>query len=135
MDDRLLDQLAAARRAEKEQALYYRALAAAAEAADRLAESERLNELHADEQHQLSRLTARMLELGRDPDDLQDVEPPPASLDGWEDVARKREAAEVGRYEGLLARPLDAATRAMLAEFLHAEREHARALGGKWMGA
>jgi rubrerythrin len=135
MDDRLVRLLAAARRAEKEQALFYRALAAEAEAGDRLAESERLNELHADEQHQLSRLTARLLELGAEPEDLQRIEAPAASLDGWEAVAREREAAEVGRYEGLLAGALDAATRAMLVEFLQAEREHARALGGKWMGA
>jgi rubrerythrin len=135
IDGTVLDALAEARREEKEQALFYRALAAAAEAAERLAEAERLNELHADEQHQLSRLTARLIELGGQLEELADVRAPEAPLDGWEDRARDREAEEVGRYESLLSLPLDAYTRALVEECLAAERGHAQALGGKWMSA
>ena len=66
----LIEPLEQARAAEKAQALFYRALAAEAEARGNERLSERLNELHADEQHHLSRLTARLLELGATPDDL-----------------------------------------------------------------
>ena len=54
--------LEASRLREKAQTLFYRALAAQAIAAGDDDASERLNDLHADEQHHLSRLTARLLE-------------------------------------------------------------------------
>jgi rubrerythrin len=131
----VIAQLHDARLAEKRQALFYRALAAAAEDAGNGVLSERLNELHADEQHQLSRLTVRLMELGeRVPDHGQ--EPMPAvSLDGWEVLAKWREADEVARYARLLDQELDAKTRHMLEQFLEAERGHELTLGGKWMGA
>jgi rubrerythrin len=124
-----------ARRAEKLQAMFYRALAAAAEAAADGNLSERLNGLHADEQHHLSRLTVRLVELGEAVADLGGEAPPEVGLPGWEAEARRREQDEIDRYAGLLDADVDDRTRHMLAEFLDAERSHADALGGKWMGA
>jgi ferritin-like protein len=132
LSDELIDALLRAREAEKEQALFYRALAAAAEARGDAALAERVNELHADEQHHLSRMTARLLELGvalRDPA----LPAPAVSLDGWEEAAGARERGEVARYEGVLARgDADEATAALLSEILNTERHHAAELGGKW---
>ena len=124
-----------ARAAEKEQALFYRALAAQAEEAGDAAVSERLNGLHAVEQHHLSRLTARLAELGEPLADLSHVDAPPADLATWETVAQGREADEIARYEMLLAQGLDETTHAMIESFLEAERAHERELGGKWMDA
>lgn len=135
MTSSLNEALAEARRLEKDQTRFYRSLAAEAELAGRAAEAERLNELHADEQHHLSRLTARLLEMDVKPDDLPggllDV-----SLDGWQEEARDREAREVRLYELLLERSdLDDHTRAIVEEILGSERQHHRHLGGKWMPA
>ena len=128
----LLGALQAARRAEKEQALFYRALAAKAEERGDAALSERFNELHADEQHHVSRLTARLLELGAAPDDVSSLRADPAVLEGWEDQARAWETEEVRRYEELLAMGADADTEALLRVILDTERHHAEELGGKW---
>lgn len=127
--------LAEARAAEKEQALFYRSLASQAEARGDAVLSERLNELHADEQHHVSRLTARLLELGEplaDIADLRTAEPP---LEGWEAAAHPREEAEVRRYEALLTDALDKHTRQIIQEILDTERHHAEELGGKWTPA
>jgi rubrerythrin len=124
-----------ARAAEKEQAMFYRELAAQAEARGDRALAERLNDLHADEQHHLSRLTARLVELGEQVADLSATPVPAADLDQWEDAARTRERDEIARYEMLLSQELDAALREMITAFLNAERGHARELGGKWMDA
>lgn len=124
-----------ARAAEKEQALFYRALAARAEECNDSALSERLNGLHADEQHHLSRLTARLVELDEAVADLSAMLAPTVTLDGWEDAARLREHDEIARYEMLLARDLDTETANMIRTFLDVERVHARELGGKWMDA
>lgn len=135
MPDDLITALQQAREAEKEHALFYRALAAAAEARGDAALSERFNELHADEQHHLSRLTARLLELGATPADLPQ-RGQVAALEGWEDDARQREGAEVERYEALAAMGgVDAQTGALLREMLDTERHHAAELGGKWTPA
>jgi rubrerythrin len=127
--------LHAARAAEKAQCRHYRALAAAAEAAGDAALSERLNALHADEQHHLSRLTARLLELGEAVAAVEDGPAGGVGLDGWEPVARERERREVAQYEALLSRSLDDATRALVAEILETERHHAADLDGKWTPA
>jgi rubrerythrin len=128
--------LQAAREAEKEQALYYRALAAEAEARGDRVLGERYNELHADEQHHLSRLTARLLELGAVPADLSHVRVQLGGMDGWEPAARLREEAEILRYRELAAREgLDDATAALLREILSTEEAHAEHLGGKWTQA
>jgi rubrerythrin len=124
-----------ARLAEKRQALYYRALAAAAEEAHDADMSERMNGLHADEQHHLSRLTVRLVEFGEPVADLGAEPAPAVRLGEWEKEARKREHGEIERYRRLLRASLDDRTRAMLEEFLTAERAHAEILGGKWMGA
>ncbi len=124
--------LQAARRAEKEQALFYRALAAEAEERGDDGLSERFNELHADEQHHLSRLTARLLELGAAPDDVSSLRADAAVIEGWEDQARAWETEEVRRYEALLEMGADAHTEALLREILDTERHHAEELGGKW---
>ncbi len=123
------------RAAEKEQALFYRALAAAAEARGDDALSERFNELHADEQHHVSRLTARLLELGASPAELAPPRADAAALEGWEDEARGREKEEVRRYEALLAGEPDPTTAALAREILETERHHAEELGGKWTPA
>jgi rubrerythrin len=87
-----------ARLAEKRQALFYRALAAAAEDAEDAATAERLNELHADEQHHLSRLTVTLMELGESGGRPRREPMPAVDLAGWETLARGREAEEVARY-------------------------------------
>lgn len=124
-----------ARAAEKAQALFYRALAAEAERRGEDALSERFNELHADEQHHVSRLTARLLELGADLADLSALAGEAVEMDGWELAAALREDAEVLRYEQLLQGRMDEVTRALLAEILITERHHAAELGGKWTTA
>jgi rubrerythrin len=124
------------RAAEKAQALFYRALAAEAEARGDGALGERLNELHADEQHHLSRLTARLLELGAAPADLSHLRPERVGLDEWEGAARAREREEVRRYEALsTAAGLDERTARVVREILETERHHAEELGGKWTPA
>jgi rubrerythrin len=127
--------LEASRAREKGQALFYRALAAQAVAAGDDDASERLNDLHADEQHHLSRLTARLLELGGRPHDLSAVPTPGGELAGWEAVARDRELEEVRWYEAAAELPLDAQTNAVVVEILESERHHAEVLRGKWMSA
>ena len=130
-----LQLLHAARAAEKEQALFYRSLTGQAELADDAPLAERLNGLLADEQHHLSRITARLLELGQAVADLADMAAPTIDLAGWEAVARVRELEEVARYEGLMAAPLDEVTRGLIEDILNTERNHERELGGKWMMA
>lgn len=132
MDAETLILLAQARAAEKAQSLFYRALAADAEERGDDALSERFNELHADEQHHLSRLTARLMELGAPLEELGGMKGEPARPGAWEADARAREEAEVERYQALAARPVDAHTAALLNEILETERSHARELGGKW---
>jgi rubrerythrin len=127
--------LEASRAREKGQTLFYRALAAQAVVAGDDDASERLNDLHADEQHHLSRLTARLLELGGRPDDLAAVPTPGVELDGWEGVARDRELEEVRWYEEATRLTLDPHTHAILVEILESERHHAEVLRGKWMSA
>ena len=133
--DDLVAALQRAREAEKEQAVFYRALAAAAEERGDAALAERFNDLHADEQHHLSRLTARLLELEAAPRELPGAAPP-FGLEGWEEAAAAREHGEVARYEGLLEHGgLDGHTAALLREILDTERHHAAELGGKWTTA
>lgn len=131
----LISALEAARAAEKAQALFYRALAAEAEDRGDAVLSERFNELHADEQHHVSRLTARLLELGAGLADIAGVAGESVGMDGWETAAAAREAAEVTRYERMLEESMDAATRTLLEEILDTERHHAAELGGKWTTA
>jgi rubrerythrin len=123
-----------ARAAEKSQTTFYRALAAEAEQAGHPETAERLNGMLADEQHHLSRITARLLEWGLPIPDVRGTNTVPP-ITAWEPVARDREQAEVARYEQLLDMELDERTRRMIGEFLEAERSHAESLGGKWMGA
>ena len=122
-------------RQEKGQTLFYRALAAEAELSGDAELAERLNALHADEQHHLSRLTARILELGEEPEDLSNAPRPEPSLDQWEAEARAREQNEIGSYERALEVIEDEPTRAILEEILASERQHEEHLGGKWMPA
>jgi rubrerythrin len=131
----LISALEAARAAEKAQALFYRALAAEAEDRGDAAMSERFNDLHADEQHHVSRLSARLLELGVSLADIADLAGETVGMDGWQAAAAPREAAEVQRYEQLLQSEMDADTRALLEEILDTERHHAAELGGKWTTA
>jgi len=123
-----------ARLAEKAQTRFYRALAALAEEAGDATTAERLNGLHADEQHHLSRLTARLLELGHA---VGGANPAPVEvrLHDWERIARQRERAEIERYERLLDANPDPRTREMIDHFLEAEHRHEAELGGKWMSA
>jgi rubrerythrin len=124
-----------ARAAEKAQALFYRALAAEAEQRGEAALAERYNDLHADEQHHLSRLTARLLELGAPLAELGGMQGERVGMEGWEPAARTREEAEIVRYEALLGRSPDEQTAALLREIVETERNHARELGGKWTPA
>lgn len=120
---------------ELEQALFYRFLCVDAEASGDAAMVQRLNELLADEQHHVSRLTARLLELGGRPADARPVAPSVPSLDAWEDEARRREGEEVAWYEAALARVGDPETVAVLSGILTSERHHRTQLSGKWMSA
>ena len=132
----LIAELEDARAAEKEQAHFYRTLAAEAEDRGDDAMSERFNELHADEQHHVSRLSARLLELGASLAELQQPDSSSARMDGWTAAASMREDDEVERYERLLqADGVDADTRALLQEILETERHHVTNLGGKWTTA
>jgi rubrerythrin len=135
MPDPLNERLEEARAAEKAQALFYRALAAAAEARGDAGLSERFNELHADEQHHVSRLTARLMERGVAPPDLPHTAGERVEIEGWEAAAQPREEAEVRRYEALLEQETDETTAALLRQILDTERHHAAELGGKWTAA
>jgi rubrerythrin len=135
MSPELLAELEACRAAEKEQALFYRGLAAAAEERGDGELGQRFHDLHADEQHHLSRLTARLVELGRQPADLPGATGPAWPLDSWEAETRRREAAELERYTALGTRDLDPKTRALVEEILEVERHHSAELGGKWTPA
>jgi len=131
----LLAILEEGRRREKDQTLFYRRLAAEAESRGDADLAERLNALHADEQHHLSRLTARLLELGGEP---RMIATSPVDSPGpmeWEGVARSREAGEVTWYRRALEGELDPTTEALLRDILESEEHHARELGGKWMSA
>jgi len=135
-EDVTLGILEEGRRRERWQTLFYRRLAAEAESRGDASAGERLNDLHADEQHHLSRLTARVLELGGTPGDLQaDEAPPIPSLEAWEAEARAREDEEVSWYRAALEGGLDSETEDLLREILESEEHHARDLGGKWMSA
>ena len=124
----LLEEL---RLAEREQAVFYRALSAMAEETN-VPEAQRFHDLHADEQHHLSRLTARVLELGGRPVDLSAVRVD-ATLEDWEGVVAARERAELNRYRKALdAVGDDQTTKALLTGILEVEEFHARDLGGKW---
>jgi rubrerythrin len=131
----LIQAIESARAAEKSQALFYRALAAEAEERGDAALSERFNDLHADEQHHLSRLSVRLMELGASPAELGGTRADVVGIDGWEPVARAREEAEVRRYEAMLEGALDEPTAALVREILDTERHHAEELGGKWTAA
>lgn len=131
----MIDGLQRCRQAEKEQALFYRALAFLAEERGDEVLSERLHGLHADEQHHLSRLTARLVEVGAAPGDVHGVRADSVSLEGWEVLARRREQEEIRRYEDLLAGEIDEQTADLITAILDTERHHAEELGGKWTAA
>jgi|DewCreStandDraft_1066081.scaffolds.fasta_scaffold07806_4 rubrerythrin len=132
---RIVDELEACRVAERHQAAFYRALAAQAEAAGSAEIAARLHDLHADEQHHLARLTARLLELGHEPAPLPEPACLAATLAGWESDAAARERAELERYTALLRLPLDPATAALVRAIAETERHHLNELGGKWTPA
>lgn len=128
----VIEMLAEARAAEKDQALVYRSLASRAEDAGDDALAQRFHELHADEQHHVSRLTARLLELQSLPQELSNrpsVVPP---LEDWEQQVRTREEEEVRRYSEFLDADLDPVTRRLVEEILSVEENHLAELGGKW---
>jgi rubrerythrin len=135
MTDFILAVLEKARVLEREQTLFYRALAAAAESNGLEDLAERLNALHADEQHHFSRLTARVLELGGTPGEANAALPDLPGQEEWEAVARSREESEVSWYQDALNGPMDSGTEALLREILESEEHHSRELGGKWMPA
>jgi len=129
---RILDE---ARAREKGQTFFYRALAAEAELRGEVESAERLNALHADEQHHLSRLTARVLELGAEPVEVEGLPSEVPDYGNWETMALAREGAEVAWYEAALKKLMDPVTRALFREILESEQHHSRELGGKWMSA
>lgn len=131
----LLAILEEGRRMEKGRTLKYRALASLAEYAGDSDAAERLNALHADEQHHLSRLTARLLELGANPEELPMKAGASVDLAGWEDAAREEEAREIEWYEAQIAHVEDPETCRILREILASERLHLTHLAGKWMRA
>lgn len=129
------DDLIAAYHAEREQARYYRALSVLAGEAGNEEDVEALNGLVADEQHHLSRLKNRMVELGveshTDFTAFRDF----TSYPEWKEEARRRERAEIARYERLLAMDLDEETKEMLRGILDTELQHEANLGGKYTQA
>lgn len=125
-----------ARALEKEQAQFYRALSAEAEEQGNLEDVEALNGMLADEQHHLSRLSVRLVELGEELAPLSDAKlPSDAVYPAWQEVARIRERKEIARYEGMLKLELDAETATMIRTFLETEHEHERNLAGKYTDA
>lgn len=132
MTQSLVEALEVLRTAEREQAVHYRRLSVLAETAGDEATAQRLHDLHADEQHHLSRLTARLIELGHTPRALPGAPAAESSLEDWESAARIREDGEVRQYESLLAGPLDSVTRALVEGILGVERHHRAELAGKW---
>ena len=134
MDRQCFDSLHAARAAEQEQARFYHLLELAAQETGDEALADRVSGLHADEQHQFARLTARLIELGEPLQDVHQSEAVRCDLGEWQEVARAREQAEVERYEALLQCDLDSLTGSLVEEILHAERQHQKELSGKWMG-
>lgn len=130
----LVEVLQDGRRRERAQAFFYRLLAGDAEGSGDAAVAERLNALLADEQHHVSRLTARLLELGEQPTEQTSSLVVPDLAD-WESVARVREENEVHWYETALRELTDEKTVAMLREILASERHHRDELAGKWMPA
>jgi rubrerythrin len=122
------------RKRERDQARFYRTLSARAEERGEDLLLDRLNALHADEQHHLSRLTARLLELGGEIREEAGATEP-VDLACWEEEARERENREVEWYERLAEVEPDPVTRALFLEILESERHHARELAGKWMSA
>ena len=94
-----------------------------------------MNGLHADEQHHLSRLTVRLVELEQPLEELHAGSGAAPTADEWERAARAREIAEIERYEALLRLDLDVETADLIRSILDAERRHATELGGKWMEA
>ncbi len=128
----VLELLEEARAAEKDQALVYRSLASRAEDAGEGALAQRFHDLHADEQHHVSRLTARLLELQTLPRELSVRASVVLPLDDWEQHVRTREEEEVRRYAALLNADLDAATRQLIEEIFAVEQNHVSELGGKW---
>lgn len=132
----ILALLAEGRRRELAQTRFYRSLAGQAETDGRREVAERLNALLADEQHHVSRLTARILELGSRPASSEGEAPAaPTDLEGWEEVARGREQEEIRWYRSAVDRIGDDDTKAVLEEILEAELHHERGLEGKWMPA
>jgi rubrerythrin len=131
----LLDLLHEGRARERGQTLFYRRLTGLAEDSGNAVAAERLNALLADEQHHLSRLSARLLELGGRLDEGDRASVPESDLQGWEDLARRREVGEVSWYETAIATCSDTETEAILREILASELHHRDELGGKWMPA
>lgn len=127
-----IPQLEILRKAEKEQALVYRDLAARAEESGDPELAQRFHDLHADEQHHLSRLTARILELGGMPADLGGVSFEPIPLTEWQESIREREEREIRRYHEMLDEITDGVTRALLDGIVEVEAQHVVELGGKW---
>jgi rubrerythrin len=117
---------------ERAQAMYYRRLAALAEEVGDAGFAQRLHDLHADEQHHVSRLTARLVELGHTPRELERPAASSTALEGWESEAKEREHAEVERYETFLRTELDPLTRALAEGILEVEKHHRDELAGKW---
>lgn len=125
-----------ARALEKEQTQFYRVLSGQAEEQGNLADAEALNGLLADEQHHLSRLSVRLVELGEELAPLSDAHlPSDAVYPSWQSVARIRERKEIARYEKLLELELDPETEKVIRGFLVTEREHERNLSGKYTDA
>ena len=131
----MLSLLQEGRRRELAQTVFYRLLAGGAERAGDAGAAERLNELLADEQHHVSRLTARILELGGRPEGPGPGVPGVPALDAWEGEAHRREESEVAWYEDAVEGVEDPGTRSILSEILDSERHHRECLAGKWMPA
>ena len=83
----------------------------------------------------MSRLTARILELGAKPADTRPVPQEVPSLGAWEEAARTREEDEVRWYTAALQRTEDPSAKVLFREILTSERHHRDELAGKWMPA
>ena len=121
--------------AEREQARWYRALSVAAEEAGNLQDIEDLNGLVADEQHHVSRLKNRIVELGYEFHTDYTEATAYTGYERWKEVARQRERSEIERYEQLLGEELDEGTRDVIESILETEKLHEQNLGGKYTEA
>jgi hypothetical protein len=148
--EELVEALESLRALSKQQAALYRLLAGYAEDAGNPELAQRFHDLHADEQHHFSRLTARVLELGAKPGRIDEDRLAGGALGeiersgipfgvgifaGWEELVRRLEEREMGDFRSFPLEKADGKTRVLIEEIIAVEAHQFAELGGKWTKA